>query len=95
MAVLRTRKDGGCSLCNASDENVGKKKCCHILDNMSIAVRKERSTNYIDISGQVDKNDVEFSVKANEKKIKNFITSLSKGLTKKDQEEILTALRED
>lgn len=28
--ILRERKDGGVSPCSASEENVGKKKCCHI-----------------------------------------------------------------
>lgn len=28
--ILRERKDGGVSPCSASEENVGKKKCCHL-----------------------------------------------------------------
>ena len=74
---MRTRKDGGCSLCRASDENVGKKRCCHVLDNAAIAVRQEKGINYIDITGKFDKNDAEFSIKANQEKIKSFISSLS------------------
>ena len=92
---MRTRKDGGCSLCRASDENVGKKRCCHVLDNAAIAVRQEKGINYIDITGKFDKNDAEFSIKANQEKIKSFISSLSTGLSKKDQEGILSVLRED
>lgn len=94
MAMMRTRKDGGCSLCNASDANVGKKRCCHVLDNAAIAVRKEKGMNYIDISGKVEGNNTEFSLKANQEKIKSFMVSLSEGLSKKDQEGILSILRE-
>ncbi len=95
MAMIRTRKDGGCSLCNASDENVGKKRCCHVLDNASIQVRRERGINYIDITGTVDKDDTNFSIKANEAKIKSFISNLSSGLSKKEQDGILSILREE
>ena len=95
MAMIRTRKDGGCSLCNASDENVGKKRCCHVLDNASMQVRRERGINYIDITGTVNKDDANFSIKANEAKIKNFISNLSSGLSKKEQDGILSILREE
>lgn len=94
MAMIRPRKDGGCSLCNASDENVGKRRCCHILDNASISVRREKTTNFVDISGQIDNEDSTFSMKANEKTIKSFIASLSNGLSKKDRELVLSSLRE-
>ena len=40
MGILRPRKDGGCSVCKASDENVGKRRCCHILDTMSVKGRQ-------------------------------------------------------
>lgn len=95
MATMRTKKGGGCSLCNASDENVGKRRCCHVLDNASIEVRREKGTNFIDISGTVDNEKTEFSMKASQTKIKSFITSLSSGLSKEDQEGILSILRED
>ncbi len=94
-AMMRTRKDGGCSLCRASDDNVGKRKCCHVLDSASIQVRQEKGINYIDISGKVDKNKTEFSIKATEDKIKGFMTNLSKGLNKKDQDSILSILRKE
>ena len=93
MAVMRTKKDGGCSLCNAADENVGKKRCCHVLDNAAMQVRQEKGTNFIDISGTVDNEKTEFSFKANQAKIKKFISSLSSGLSKKEQEGILSVLR--
>lgn len=90
MPTMRTKKDGGCSLCNASDENVGKRRCCHVLDNASIEVRKERGTNFIDISDK----DTTVSVKANQAKIKSFISSLSSGLNEKERNDILAVLRE-
>lgn len=95
MAMMRTCKNGGCSLCNATDENVGKRRCNHILDNASINVRKEKGTNFVDISGQIEGENSAVSIKANETKIKSFITSLSSGLSKKEQESILSILRED
>lgn len=93
MAQIRRRKDGGCSICKASDENVGKRRCCHVLDGMSMTVRHEKGMNFIDISGQMKKEDVQFSVKASEKNIKDYITSLSNGLSKKDKDNILDAMR--
>lgn len=93
--MMRTRKDGGCSICYASDENVGKKRCCHVLDNAALAVRHEKGMNFIDISGTVNKQDANFSIKANEEKIKGFISSLSTGLNKKQQDSILSVLREE
>lgn len=95
MAMMRTCKNGGCSLCNATDENVGKRRCNHILDNASINVRKEKGTNFVDISGQIEGENSAVSIKANETKIRSFITSLSSGLSKKEQESILSILRED
>lgn len=97
MAVMRTRKDGGCSLCNAQEKNVGKRRCCHILDNAAMEVRREDGINYIDITGKFDNDDkdVAISVKASEGKIKTFISSLSNGLSKKEQKDILAILRED
>lgn len=92
--VIRTRKDGGCSICYASDENVGKRRCCHILDNATMAVRHEKGTNFIDISGQVDEEDTTVSIKASQDKIKDYISSLSNGLTKKQKTNILNALKE-
>lgn len=95
MAVIRTRKDGGCSICNASDENVGKRRCCHILDDAIIQVKKQQGVNIIDISGTMNGKDTSISMKANEKKIKNYIASLSEGLTKEEKSEILAVLRNE
>lgn len=94
VGVIRNRKDGGCSMCYASDQNVGKKRCCHVLDNASIKVRTEKRTKFIDISGQVDDEDTTISIKASEKKIKEYMSSLSKGLSKKEKTEILDILRD-
>jgi hypothetical protein len=93
--VIRNRKDGcGCSVCRAKEENVGKRRCCHVLDHAEIKVRHEKGANFIDISGQVDDNDTSFSIKATENNIKTYITSLSNGLSKKDKKNILDALKE-
>ena len=93
--IIRTRKDGGCSVCYASDENVGKRRCCHVLDNAAISIRHERGVNFIDLSGELDGKETSFSMKASEKKIKDFITSLSEGLTKEEKEEILAVVRDE
>ena len=95
MAVMRTRKDGGCSICYAAEENVGKRRCCHILDNAAIEVRHEKGMNFIDITGKVADKDTELSIKASTTKVKNFISNLSKGLDKKTQQNILSALRDE
>ena len=92
--VIRTRRDGSCSLCRASEQNVGKRRCCHILDNAAINVRQERGINFIDLSGEIDDKEVSFSMKATEKTIKNYIVSLSNGLTKEEKEEILAIVRD-
>ena len=91
--VIRTRKDGGCSICYAAEKNVGKRRCCHVLDNAAIKVRHEKGINFIDLSGEVEGKETAFSMKASEKKIKDFITSLSDGLTKEEKEEILAVVR--
>ena len=44
--VIRTRKDGGCSVCRSSEENVGKKRCCHILDDAEMKIRHEREYKF-------------------------------------------------
>lgn len=92
--IIRPRKDGGCSVCYASEENVGKRRCCHILDNAAISIRHEYGMNFIDLSGELDGKETSISMKASEQKIKDFITSLSEGLTKEEKEEILAIVRE-
>ncbi len=90
---IRALEGGGCSLCYASDDNVGKRRCKHILNGATMAVRHEKGMNFVDISGKMDDSDTQFSIKATEKDIKNYITSLSNGLSKKDKETILDAMR--
>lgn len=91
--VLRTRKDGGTSICYAPDDKIGKRRCCHIMDGAEIKVKKVGSTNFINISGQVDGKDSSFDIEASEKKIKDYIGDLSKGLSKKEKKDILDVLR--
>ena len=42
----------------------------------------------------MNNEDVKFSAKATEKDVRNYITSLSKGLSKKEKASILDAMRE-
>lgn len=94
MAQIRRRKDGGCSICRASDENVGKRRCCHVLDGMSIAVRHEKGMNFVDISGQMKKEEVQFSAKVTEKKVKEYMISLSDALPKAKRDKIYNEIKD-
>ena len=38
-AVLRERKDGGYSPCKAKEEDVGKRKCCHVPGTVSFELK--------------------------------------------------------
>lgn len=92
--VIRPRKDGcGCSLCRASEENVGKRRCIHTLNGVSMSVHKEGNTNFVNIDGQMEDKEISLSVKATQKKVKEYIANLSNGLSKKDKENVLSALR--
>lgn len=94
--VLRTRKDGrGCSICHAKPENVGKKKCCHIMDGANMTVKKINGTNFVNIDGKMNGEQTKISIEANEKKIKSYISNLSKALNKKEKDNILNALRDN
>lgn len=94
IGVLRARKDGtGCSLCRASDENVGKRRCNHILSNVSMTVRKEGSTNFVNIDGKMNNKNTSFSIESSTDEIKSYISSLSAGLKKKEKDAILDTLR--
>ena len=95
--VIRPRKDGnGCSICRAQEKNVGKRRCCHVLSNAQFIVRQEKGsgTKFIDISGDVEDQKTSFSIKATEESIKSYISSLSNGLSKKEKENVLHALRD-
>lgn len=93
--VIRTRKDGGCSICRASDENVGKRRCVHVLDNAVFSVKKEKGTHFIDIDGTIDGEDSQLTMKASSEKIKSYISSLSDGLSDTEKKNILMALRNE
>ena len=93
QGVLRTRKDGGTSICYAPEDKVGKRRCCHVMDNASIKVQKSGSTNFINISGQVNGKNTSFDIEASEDKIKHYISDLSNGLSKTEKQGILDALR--
>ena len=93
QGVLRTRKDGGTSICYAPEDKVGKRRCCHVLDDASITVQKSGSTNFINISGKVDGKNTSFNIEASESKIKNYISDLSSGLSDNDKQSILDILR--
>ena len=93
--VIRTRKDGGCSICRASEENVGKRRCNHVLDNAEIKIRKDGATKFVDISGKINNNNEKFSIKTSEEQIKKYISNLSKGLSKKQKDDILNTLRNE
>ncbi len=95
VGVLRTRKDGnGCSICRASEENVGKKRCCHVLDDASMTVKKINHTNFVNIKGSMNGESADFSIAATEEKIRNYISNLSDGLSNKEKKSILDALRQ-
>ena len=70
--MLRTRKDGGVSMCRASDENVGKRRCCHILDGATFKVRQEKGMKFVDIEGNLNGEGVSFSVETSDNNIKTY-----------------------
>ena len=72
QGVLRTRKDGGTSICYAPEDKIGHRRCCHVMDNAAIKVQKAGSTNFINISGQVNGRNTSFDIEASEDKIKHY-----------------------
>ena len=93
QAVIRPLIDGGCSVCIASEENVGKRKCRHVLSEAVMTVEKEGSTRFVDIEGVNESGSEKFSIKATEADIKNYISTLSKALTDEQKQEILAEIR--
>jgi len=93
QGVIRTLADGGCSVCYASEENVGKRRCRHVLDSAELKVEKEKGSMFVNIDAEIDGKEEKFSIKAEEAKIKDFISNLSNGLSKKQKEKILEDLR--
>lgn len=93
---IRPLIDGGCSECSASDENVGKRRCRHVLETANITVvEKNDRMNWIDIEGIIDGKDSSFSIEASDKEIKNYIKELSTSLTKKEKKAILEVLSDE
>ena len=95
QGVLRTRKDGGTSICYAPEDKIGHRRCCHVMDNAAIKVQKAGSTNFINISGQVNGRNTSFDIEASEDKIKHYISDLSNGLSKEEKQSILDVLRKN
>ena len=94
QGVVRPLKGGGCSICRAAPENVGKKRCHHVLENAAMAaVKHHDGVTTIDISGTVDGKDTKFSIKASEKEVHDYVSSLAKGLTTQQRKDVLAALR--
>jgi len=93
--VIRPLKTGGCSLCRASEQNVGKRRCRHILDGAQFNVVQEQHINFIDISGMLDNKQTNFSISATEKDISTYIKQLSVGLNNNDKQNILNILRDE
>ena len=58
------------------------------MDNAAIKVQKAGSTNFINISGQVNGKNTSFDIEASEEKIKNYISDLSNGLSKTEKQNI-------
>ena len=86
--VLRARKDGkGCSICHAKPENVGKRKCCHVMSGANMTIKKIDGTNFVNISGKVNGENTE-DVNNINKYVKNTLSYLLKKYEKdKEQEE--------
>lgn len=93
QGVLRTRKDGGTSICYAPEDKIGHRRCCHVMDDAAIKVQKSGSTNFINISGKVNGKNASFDIEASEAKIKHYISDLSNGLSKEEKQGILDVLR--
>ena len=101
MGTIRPRKDGlGCSLCKAAEENVGKRRCCHMIVNgvPPIKVRTEGGINFVDITGIDNKSNSKVKIhgEMTEANIQKSILNLSDGLpkmNKKQKEAFLEDIR--
>lgn len=63
--ILRERKDGGVSPCSASEENVGKKKCCHIAVGAATIATVLGTSLLVYNAVQVDKSLDDVPVESN------------------------------
>lgn len=91
--VMRPLIGGGCSICYASEENVGKKKCRHTLDGLNVKGHNIKGVQVFDISGVLDgKDTVTFKVQPTTDDIRDAIKEFSNGLTKKEKNGIYDVL---
>lgn len=96
VGVIRPLKGGGCSICRAAEENVGKRRCQHVMSNAKmIVVERNHGMNTINIEGIVDGKDSGFSVAASTSEIKSYISNLSTSLSNKERATILAVLQND
>ena len=96
IKYIRPLIDGGCSECSASEENVGKRRCRHVLETANITVvEKSDNMSWIDIDGRIEGEDSTFSIKASTKEIQDYIKELSTTLTTKEKKEILDYLQNE
>lgn len=96
IGIIRPLKTGGCSICTASEENVGKKKCQHMLSDAIITVLpKQAGSNLrvINIDAFEDSNATNISIAATTSQIKTYISNLSNSLSDEERNSILEVLR--
>lgn len=94
--TIRPRKDGGCSLCKASEENVGKRRCCHMLGGTTMSVVHKNGMNYVDISGTLDHKDkIHLTAEVDEQTIHKMLAELTgvAPLPEKEKKNILKSIR--
>ncbi len=90
--VLRNLKDGGCSICYASEENVGKKKCKHVNGgNSDVVVQNTSGFKVLDCTQMID--DEKVSMKERKSFISNYFDSIQDLLPPEQKQELLVALR--
>lgn len=93
MPIMRRTKDGGISPCRSPEDNVGKGRCYHILDNadsIELIYNKKERCYYVDIS----KDGVnKLTVTAQKKIIKSFLKTLEESLKPEEREKIILFLR--
>lgn len=86
MAVIRPLKTGGYSVCRASEENIGKRRCQHIGGSnvQSFPVQKTQGLETINVEEVKNKK---------EKDIRSYFNKLTNALSDKDRNLILSELR--
>lgn len=89
------RKDGsGVSMCYASEENVGKRRCCHMPGSIPIHIEQEGVTSLIDMEKQFtgNKSTRDFTNVTSDD-IKNYVKSIADQLKKQEKADIVEILR--